>query len=101
MATSPTIALMLDSITGVKETEILELIKACEEVYDAKLKSISSIDNWLPDRPTVQEANPTLLKKNIPMDKAIRTFKELCEQKEWGLKDRLNSRFIVHCNIMS
>ncbi|POP51580.1 hypothetical protein [Zhongshania marina] len=96
----PTISMLLESVPSSSDEEVLELITSCEQLYDDKVRSITDLASWTPNRLSVIEGLPVLQSKGITIDKAIRTFKELCTEKKWNLDDRLNSRFIVHCKFL-
>tara|TARA_R110001592_G_scaffold316364_1_gene592782 strand:- start:22020 stop:22331 length:312 start_codon:yes stop_codon:yes gene_type:complete len=100
MAKDPFMHLILGAIPNTSIEEIQELIMGCEHLYDEKIKSITDLDGWIPSREAVTEGYPELQSKSISIDKALSTFKELCKEKNWGLNDRLDSRFIVHCKVI-
>lgn len=96
----PTIPILLESVPGSSDEEILELIASCEQLYEEKVRSVTDLESWIPNRHSVIEGLPVLQNKGITLDKAISTFRELCVEKGWGLEDRLNSRFVVHCKFL-
>ncbi|EIF42839.1 hypothetical protein DOK_11681 [gamma proteobacterium BDW918] len=95
------INLIAEGMPNVDATEILELAEVCVQQYDEKLKGIDSLDKWFPSRDAIRETRMPLIKGGVDFDKAVRTFRELCNSKNWSLDDRLDSRFIVHCKFIS
>jgi len=93
--------LIADDLPNVDEAEILELAEACLQQYDKKLKTIERMEDWYPSREAIREVRTPLANGQVDFDKAVRTFIELCRSKGWGLDDRLDSRFVVHCKFIS